>query len=468
MSDNVQLRDANGNLVTFRTTDGGSYQTPHQIIHSYNKKLRSNFVDPTLPDWDITDPGGMSAVASAGVLTIATGTGAGDYLEMLSKLTFDIPFRATFGVSVSARNANTHFMVELVSVDPVTGLANDDSLAGWDIGGAISATATYAEYRVTGGGQRPLTLSPAIILTTAAPMILELEQYIDETYFHCRAIDAITTRANSYARQSVVPDPSQVYKLRIRALNAGAFINVTNAISGTGGVIRLTAAAHGCATGNNVWVEHMAGTTNGGAMVRGSYTVTVVDANTLELQGTVFGGAYVQGTGRLARGIAPAATNFVLQFAQCQDYNEITAEITGGRGTTAAGQGIAAFVTGGALSSTGVATALDNLYYNDSVTPQAASATLTGTARDVGYVQASASRYTKFNAFALADQAGTLRIEVSNDNVTWRRATVDTAVAANVPAFLQVPVCTRYHRVVYVNGGTIQTLFMLNSSYSPA
>lgn len=109
-----------------------------------------------------------------------------------------------------------------------------------------------------------------------------------------------------------------------------------------------------------------------------------------------------------------------------------------------------------------------SIFYNESTTAQAANATLTGTTRDVGIAAATAQPYPKFQAFALADQAGTLRIEVSNDNTTWRRATVDTAVAANTPVVLSVPVLTRYHRVVYVNGATLQTVFMLNSGYSAA
>ena len=108
----------------------------------------------------------------------------------------------------------------------------------------------------------------------------------------------------------------------------------------------------------------------------------------------------------------------------------------------------------------------DNIFYNDSSTTQAASATLTGTARDVGAAAAANHRYSAFNAMAFADQAGTMRIEVSNDNTNWRRATTDTPVAANTPVILSIPIMTRYHRVVYVNGATAQGAFMLNTSFT--
>lgn len=113
-----------------------------------------------------------------------------------------------------------------------------------------------------------------------------------------------------------------------------------------------------------------------------------------------------------------------------------------------------------------LATATDNIFYNDSSTAQAAAATVTGSARDIATAAGTNHRYSAFNAMAFADVAGTMRIEISNDNSTWRRATVDTAVAANTPVILSIPVMTRYHRVVYVNGAAAQTVFMLNTSFT--
>lgn len=111
---------------------------------------------------------------------------------------------------------------------------------------------------------------------------------------------------------------------------------------------------------------------------------------------------------------------------------------------------------------------VNNMFFNESVTAQAASATVTGTSRDAGAAVSVAHRYSAFNATAFADVAGALRIEMSNDGTTWRRATTDTAVAANTPVFLSVPVTTRFHRAVYVNGAAAQTAFMLNTSYTGA
>lgn len=163
-------------------------------------------------------------------------------------------------------------------------------------------------------------------------------------------------------------------------------------------------------------------------------------------------------------GTAPAtSTTATVYYVAGHSFAELTAEVTAGRGNISAGQalGVAVLNTVSATASNS-----DNIFYNESSTAQAANATLTGTTRDVGIAAGSGHRYAYFRAFALADQAGTVRIECSNDNSTWRAMTANVAVAANTPTFVTVPVLTRYHRVVYVNGATLQTIFMLNSGYS--
>lgn len=105
------------------------------------------------------------------------------------------------------------------------------------------------------------------------------------------------------------------------------------------------------------------------------------------------------------------------------------------------------------------------VFYNDTTTPLAAAATFTGTARDAGAAAGTSVAYAKFNAFFLADQAGTAYIEGSNDNATW--FTVATsALSANTPLALSTPVMTRYHRVKLVNGATLQGSVTVNSNQS--
>lgn len=69
-------------------------------------------------------------------------------------------------------------------------------------------------------------------------------------------------------------------------------MTVLGAASGTGGVVRLTVDQTAKAkTGDQAKVENVTGTTE----ANGIFTMTVVDANHIELQGTVFANAYVSG-----------------------------------------------------------------------------------------------------------------------------------------------------------------------------
>lgn len=108
------------------------------------------------------------------------------------------------------------------------------------------------------------------------------------------------------------------------------------------------------------------------------------------------------------------------------------------------------------------------LAFNETITPLASSGTYTGAARDTGADSGLPGRYSTFNAYILADQTGVARIECSNNGTTWGRMTTDQALAVNAPLVLTVPVMSRYHRVVVVNGSTAQTSLRVNSAYTAA
>jgi hypothetical protein len=65
---------------------------------------------------------------------------------------------------------------------------------------------------------------------------------------------------------------------------------VTN-VTDVGGKIRLTIAAHGWATGDRVTTELVEGV----PAANGTYYITVIDVNTIELDDSVFAGAYTAG-----------------------------------------------------------------------------------------------------------------------------------------------------------------------------
>jgi hypothetical protein len=478
MPNNILVRDAAGATQTMKTIEKDGVHLPAHAgyddqddnikIKSIQKKFRESFADG-LVQWDQSPVGtGMTVATSSATLTVTTGTTAGSYFEMLSKENFTVPFRSVWGVQTGTRQTNTHYLLEAVSVDPVTGLPDEKNAIQMDIGGSASTTVTQGVYGCQVGGMRSLISSASTIVSTTTYSIVELETFMDEAYWHSRVMDSTAGRSNSYVRHQSVPDPNALYKLRLRVMNHANWINITNAIAGTGGVIRLTVTSHGASTGNTCWIEQINGVTNGGAMIRGNYTVTVVDTNTIELDGTTFTGAYLTGSGRYARGIAPTSTSLLVQFVNCQDYAELTAEITAGRGQVVEGQAVGVKVLGTAAVSGTVTVAgnNNNIYWNETSTVQAASATYTGASRDTGTAAGTAQKYAFFRAFAFASHTGTMRIEHSNDNSVWTTCVPDTAVAANTPVTLMVPVSTRYHRVVYVNGGTLQTTFRLNTQYA--
>lgn len=83
-----------------------------------------------------------------------------------------------------------------------------------------------------------------------------------------------------YNVQSMVADDSAVNQK-----------TVTGAVNNGSGLIRLTVTGHGYTTGDRIVVDSVGGTTE----ANGSWRVTVIDPNTLDLQGSAFSNAYTSG-----------------------------------------------------------------------------------------------------------------------------------------------------------------------------
>ena len=67
--------------------------------------------------------------------------------------------------------------------------------------------------------------------------------------------------------------------------------SILNAADNGSGLIRITATAHGYVTGDKVGIDNVSGTVE----ANGSWTVTLVDANNIDLQGSTFANAYSSG-----------------------------------------------------------------------------------------------------------------------------------------------------------------------------
>lgn len=116
--------------------------------------------------------------------------------------------------------------------------------------------------------------------------------------------------------------------------------------------------------------------------------------------------------------------------------------------------------------------AAHGIWWDDSSTVLAANASFTGTSRDLTATAtatafANAGTYAaEFRVSAESDQTGTLWLEVSRDNTTWRRvkSVATTAVAGGgfYAEIVHAP-SWRYVRVGFTNGATLQTRFSIGS-----
>lgn len=125
----------------------------------------------------------------------------------------------------------------------------------------------------------------------------------------------------------------------------------------------------------------------------------------------------------------------------------------------------AATVRAGFLAGAGI-------WWDDSATALGASASFTGTSRDLTVTAtatafANAATYAKeLRVSAESDQTGTLWLEVSRDNTNWRRVkSVATAAVTGGGFYAEIvhQPSWRYARVGFTNGATLQTRFSIGS-----
>ena len=310
-------------------------------IKSMQKKFRDSFngteINPAR--WEIAATGGgITHIVADGAVTISTGTALDDELTLTSRTTFTIPLRVMVAVNMSQRIVGQSVWLELVSIDPTTAQPDGRSAAAWRLDGA---SATLANYEVQSEGAPRLGSTSGSTIPTTAPAgwsVLELEPTNDECYFHGRLLDTTAARSNSYVRHQQIPEPNALYRFRIRVRNRQFISGVSAVANNGGGAVRITRAAHGFSTNDVVTVADVSGVPG----ANGTFTITVIDANSFDLVGSTFTGAYLNtGWGSVSRNLAPASnTDIKIQFVTIADYAELTTEITAGRGQSVAGQGL--------------------------------------------------------------------------------------------------------------------------------
>jgi hypothetical protein len=116
------------------------------------------------------------------------------------------------------------------------------------------------------------------------------------------------------------------------------------------------------------------------------------------------------------------------------------------------------------------------VWWDDSVTTLGATATFTGTSRDLvlaatGVAMSNAAYAQELRVSAESDVTGTLWLEVSRDNTTWRRVkSVATAAVTGGGFYAEIVhrPSWRYARVGYTNGAGAQARFTINSILTAA
>lgn len=103
-----------------------------------------------------------------------------------------------------------------------------------------------------------------------------------------------------------------------------------------------------------------------------------------------------------------------------------------------------------------------SLWFIETQTVLAASATFTGSTHDTG---PAAPAYSYFGCSFLTDQAGTAYVDDSVDDTNWHIA-LTAAIVANTRLDLNSHLRARYVRCREVNGSTLQTANYVVSSFT--
>lgn len=108
------------------------------------------------------------------------------------------------------------------------------------------------------------------------------------------------------------------------------------------------------------------------------------------------------------------------------------------------------------------------VWWDDSSTPLAAAGTWTGTGRDlIGVTSGTAGlAWHSVRGLAASNVAGTLHLEVSRDNATWRRirsAALEDRGGGTFAAEVKYEPAVRYYRWAFTNGAGAQSWFLVQT-----
>lgn len=145
-----------------------------------------------------------------------------------------------------------------------------------------------------------------------------------------------------------------------------------------------------------------------------------------------------------------SATILHIYHVVVNDYTELTAEITAGRGAISSGQAMSVYDV---ASTKYVYNRV--IWYTDTTTNLASGVTYTGSTRDTGLT----GQYKFLRYMIYSDQNGRLDIECSRDGSIWRLQQ-QINITANTCNVGEVQIYTRYVRIKYTNTGTATTTIL--------
>lgn len=477
-------------------------------VSSLQRKFRDNFPGTSLNanSWESQNGAATTISVSGGTLIMGSGKTIADESWVMCKEMFTIPFRVSFGLALSQRIANQSFYVELISVDPVTGIPDGLHKCGWLFDGT---SATQAKYIVQNSGITELVSAASTVPTTASGSYYEVEPFADECWFHGGTLDSTWSRSNSYRRHQQIPDPNAMYKLRFSWKNGAiAPASNTNATIQYAAIqdyaeltAEITAGRGQSAAGQALGVQITGGTSSLSNAIHNAVGVDQAGAVYGNLSSTMLtaGSTYTSPVMsaynpafnhmnvthvRIDVAHAAGATGFGKLFIETYDTTSTATPTSGQRVTYSVpvpsdGQ-VHTFLfpvptkyyrinfkNEGSVTQTVFNLSVAYLHggaHNDqetnvpfllSTTELAASASFTSTVMDF----ACSRDFKKLNLYAWADKTGTMKIEQSWDNSTWRK-THEVAVSASTPALITgADILMRYVRLVFTNGATLQGAF---------
>lgn len=288
-----------GNPYGVGAIDRPSANGDAHMVSGTRLRYRREFTDPTLAAWDVVTGTGHAVNVTGGNLTVTTGTTINTETSLTTKQAFSVPFKAQFGFKISQKIVNQSFFCELIAVGPEgTSPVDETVVAAWRISGDDSVTATVARAEVRNGQAARVQSGNLTVATQTTDAIYEIILDSDEVQFHNKPVDSTSGKTVSHVRNSVAPDPNQLYKIRYRVVNGGVAPATTTTF--TAGFV--TAVDY-----TEIMVELTGGP--GSTLASGALAVQVVNAPGVSMTATtVQSSATVVGTS-MAKVLSAASTN---------------------------------------------------------------------------------------------------------------------------------------------------------------